>query len=262
MAELHGLHNLQEITENARSFMESAPLNIVTEFGGMRIFDEPIFRIAAAADPLFAKLKDPAVIGPHHLNPEEWLPGARSVISYFLPFTAQVREANRTEGDPALEWLYGRVEGQAVNDALCRHLFEEFKKNGVGVAAPSLDKRFALTGKRSNWSERHAAFIAGLGTFNLSKSMITEKGCAGRFGSVIVDRAYEVTPRPYTDIYEYCTNCGICIDRCPPKSISFEQGKDHESCSDFVYQYVNVKYAPRFGCGKCQTAVPCEYCIP
>ena len=104
------------------------------------------------------------------------------------------------------------------------------------------------------------AFVCGMGTFGLSKGLITERGVAGRFGSVIVDAPLEVTPRPYTDIYEYCTKCGACM-RCPAGAITLEEGKSHEKCSAYVHT-LRVKYAPRFGCGKCQVKVPCERGIP
>lgn len=47
----------------------------------------------------------------------------------------------------------------------------------------------------SNWSERHVAFVCGLGTFGLSKGLITEKGIAGRLGSLIVSEKFEPRKR-------------------------------------------------------------------
>ena len=38
----------------------------------------------------------------------------------------------------------------------------------------------------SNWSERHVAYVCGLGTFGC-QGLITSKGLAGRFGSIITD---------------------------------------------------------------------------
>jgi len=99
-----------------------------------------------------------------------------------------------------------------------------------------------------------------LGTFGLSKSLITIKGCAGRYGSVIVSRQYPTTLRPYKEIYEYCTKCGACIPRCPVGAITME-GKEHPPCHDMQTR-VKKHFAPRYGCGKCQTAVPCEHSIP
>lgn len=255
------MKDLPEIARLAGEFIEISPLNVVEELGSLRIYDKPVLGLAAADDPLFSRLKDPEIIGPHHLNPGEWLPEAQTVISYFLPFSERIREANRGEGDPPVEWLYGRIEGEICNDALRRHLVNEIEKMGGRAVVPPFDPRYQAINMRSNWSERHVAFIAGLGTFNLSKSMITEKGCAGRFGSVVVTARYEPTPRRYTEVYEYCTNCGACIHRCPPGAISMA-GKDHSICSQYINEKIKKRFAPRYGCGKCQTAVPCEHAIP
>jgi hypothetical protein len=86
---------LDDLAAAAASFVGESPLNRVPDLGGLQIFDPPLVGAAAADDPLFATLKTPEAIGPHHLSPTEWLPGARTVVSYFLPFTATVRQANR-----------------------------------------------------------------------------------------------------------------------------------------------------------------------
>jgi len=256
------MEKTKELMVAIKDFVKTSPLNRVPELNILQIFDEPLIGIASAKDPLFLKLKDADVIGPHHLTPEEWLPGAKTVISYFLPFSETIRESNRlTANLPSVEWLYGRIEGEALNEALRKHLVEQIQIRGGQAIAPAIDKSFQVVNRRSNWSERHVAFIAGLGTFNLSKSFITEKGCAGRFGSVITSIDLEVTPRRYRDIYEYCTNCGVCIQRCPVSAITPE-GKDHQICSDFLDNVIKPRYKPRYGCGKCQTAVPCENGIP
>ncbi|MBQ6833286.1 MAG: 4Fe-4S binding protein, partial [Lachnospiraceae bacterium] len=84
---------------------------------------------------------------------------------------------------------------------------------------------------------------------------------AGRFASLIIDCEMEPDVRPYTDIYEYCTMCGACVRRCPAEAISLDEGKKHVPCSAWMNQS-KVKYAPRYGCGKCQVKVPCEDRIP
>ncbi|MEN6292472.1 MAG: epoxyqueuosine reductase, partial [Methanobacterium sp.] len=131
---------------------------------------------------------------------------------------------------------------------------------GGKAVAPALDERLTVANHVSNWSERHVAFIAGLGTFSLNYSLITNLGSAGRFGSVITDLEFEPNSRPYQEIDEYCTKCGECIDRCPPLAIN-EKGKNAESCSKFLDKILKLN-KPRYGCGKCQTAVPCEYQNP
>lgn len=251
---------LDEIKNIMTDFTNDSPLNVVRELNDLRIYDSPLVAVAAVDDPLFAHLKETDVIGPLHMSPGEWLAGSKAVISYFLPFTAAVRGANRQPGPPALEWLYGRIEGQTFNAALSQFLVNKLIEVGCHAVAPALDSRFAVVNRRSNWSERHVAFIAGLGTISRNRSIITSAGAAGRLGSVVVDLELEATPRYYTGIEENCSQCGACIRRCPPQAIS-ETGKDHAVCSDYVDK-TKILFNPRYGCGKCQTAVPCEDRIP
>ena len=249
------------ISRLAADFLDKSPLNRVEEVGIERIYDIPLLGAAKADDPFFVKLKEPEVVGEHHLLPEEWLPGAKTVLSYFLPYSWEIREANRSPGLPAKKWLYGRIEGEELNRALRKHLVEELTREGHKAVVPSLDPRFSIQELRSNWSERHVAFIAGLGTFGLSKSLITEKGCAGRYGSIIMDVDIKTTPRAYEGIYEYCNYCYACIERCPAGAIR-EEGKNTPDCARYLDKEVKARFAPRYGCGKCQTAVPCEDSIP
>ena len=249
-----------ELVEQMNEFCRNNPLNFVPELQNMRIFDEPLVGVADAGDPVFLKLKEPEAVGPHHLLPAEWLNGSLSVISYFLPFTKEVRVANRQPGDPSIEWLYGRIEGQTLNNSLSRMISDRLTEAGFQAVIPAQDPRFSIRERRSNWSERHVAFIAGLGTVSLSCSIITKKGSAGRLGSVITNLQIPPTPRYYEKIDENCTHCGACIRRCPPQAID-KTGKDHNICDAYL-ETMKVRYQPRYGCGKCQTAVPCEGMIP
>ncbi|MPM73368.1 hypothetical protein SDC9_120348 [bioreactor metagenome] len=115
----------------------------------------------------------------------------------------------------------------------------------------------------SNWSERHVAYVCGLGTFSLSKGLITEKGVSGRFGSLVTTAPLTVTPRAYSELYEYCVFCGACARNCPAEAIAIdpEVGKRHAPCAAFLDEY-RPQYAPRYGCGKCQVRVPCRDGIP
>jgi epoxyqueuosine reductase len=251
---------LPAIAHQLDDFVATSPKNVVPALDNMRIFEQPLFAIASADDLLWETLKRPEVVGPQHLSPAEWLRDARSVISCFFPFTERIRAANRTQGEPAKEWLYGRYEGAAFMDAACAFLRDAVEQAGGRAIAPSLDDRFAVVELRSNWSERHAAFIAGLGTFSLNRSLITEAGSAGRLGSVITDVALEPTPRAYTEFDEHCDHCGACVQRCPPHAIN-EDGKDNAVCAQYLKE-TKIRYQPRYGCGKCQTGLPCEAAIP
>lgn len=258
-----------------------APQNALSQaVSGMKIFDAPTFAFGSADDEYFKLLKEPSAIGKHFMLPKEWLPQGRTVISFFLPFTKEVKEGNKRDRLwPSEEWLHGRIEGQVFINKLCQYLKEQLESKGYKSIVPSMDGRFwsktgfnaaythsesddrASLSFTSNWSERHAAFVCGLGTFGLSKGLITKKGIAGRFGSIITELYLPPDKRDYEDIYEYCTMCGACVKNCPVNAITIEEGKNHTICSNFLDR-TSEKYKPRYGCGKCQVGVPCESCAP
>lgn len=122
----------------------------------------------------------------------------------------------------------------------------------------------------STWSERHAAYAAGLGTFGLSKGLITKKGMAGRFGSVITNAEFSPSIRSYSSPFEYCIMCGACMEKCPvgaiDKARGYALGKDQLICGPYVGSSKLPPHGPhqriRYGCGKCQSGVPCESSLP
>ncbi|SDE66731.1 epoxyqueuosine reductase [Sporomusa acidovorans] len=251
---------LHTIEQAAAAFIAQTPLNAAAEIKLTQIYDQPLVGVASAADPMFAMLKADTIVGEQHKLPDDWLPAAQSVVAYFLPFSQAVREANRQGGQPAVEWLYARIEGEIVSNALRKFLVEWFEQAGYQAVAPGLDSRFTVVNRKSNWSERHVAYVAGLGTFSLNRSFITRAGAAGRLGSVVVSAAIAPTPRSYQSYDEYCSQCGACIRRCPPQAID-ETGKNNELCARYLDSTAE-RYKPRYGCGKCQTGVPCEASAP
>lgn len=263
----------QELIAGVIEFTQESPANYVSvqnaihpSLAGMKMFEPPILCIGSADDELYAKFKSPDIIGEHFLSPTEWLPTAKSVISYFLPHTERIKKANAQDFLwPAAEWLHGRIEGQIFLNELSLYIQKLISGAGYKSIVPTLDPRFktgsANTKFTSNWSERHIAYACGIGTFGLSKGIITEKGMCGRLGSIITEMEFQKDIRHYNDIYEYCEKCGICIDHCPVLAISLEEGKKHPPCSDFLDK-TKEKETPRYGCAKCQIAVPCESRIP
>lgn len=249
----------QYIQDKLNQFVVDDTTNHMPAHGSMQIFELPLICIASASDPLFESFKDFDIIGDHFLTPREWLKNAKSVVSYFLPFSKAVRESNRSPGMPSEEWISARIEGEAFNLNARNFLVELFKQVDEEAIAPVLDSRFDKLDFSSNWSERHAAYVAGLGTFGLHKALITEKGCAGRYGSVITSCELTPTVRSYKRHDEYCPylikgGCGACIARCPSGAIT-EEGKQKRTCRQYIKSWNN-------GCAKCNVKVPCEEGIP
>ena len=267
---------LQEMTQGMARFVAENPNNAIQasyalEPGivGLPYFEAPLVACASAEDPIFQRFHDdPVIIGPMFRVPEQWLPGAKSVISFFLPYTEEIRLSNRDNlGAPSNAWLHARVEGQDFLMEVCDQIVQWLRAEGYEAVVPAghpdfrthRDPERITKGQpyyASTWSERHVAFAAGLGTFSLTKHLITEKGVCGRFGSVITTAPITPTPRPYTDPYEYCTFCGACTRRCPLGAIHVDTGKDMLACTAYMEE-IRVKYAPRHGCGKCQLELPC-----
>ena len=255
-------------------FAADSPWNYVSpeeaispELSGTRLFESPLVGCSDPEDPLYLRLQRPEAVGPAFRLPTQWLPGAKSVLSFFFPFTEAVRKSNRGGAEPSALWLHGRIEGQRFLTRFAAFLVDALEAQGIRAVAPGLSEDFQVNDVRagepfgSNWSERHVAYISGLGTFSLSKGIITEKGMAGRLISLVTDAPLPPTPRAYTELYEYCILCGACARRCPVGAIvterGMEAGKAHRPCSDYQDEMAR-RFAPRYGCGKCQVGIPCE----
>jgi epoxyqueuosine reductase len=265
-------------------FIAASPANTMQDGTGEPAWDSALVGIAAGDDPIWQQYKE--VVGAFHWTPWEVFnqhcatqsatAGELSVISWVLPQREVVRKANRKEKRyPAEAWARIRVYGEAFNTALRQHVNARLEEMGHPAVAPMLvpnwmvlkSERFSYA---SSWSERHAAYAAGLGTFGLCDGLITAKGKAMRVGSVVAKVSLEPTPRPYADHRAYCLffangTCGKCIDRCPARAIT-EAGHDKEKCRLYLARTrEHVKKAYQFegyGCGLCQVGVPCEAGIP
>lgn len=264
--------NKQSLIDRINNFILTAPENWYLD--QFRYYDEPLIGFADANDELFTELKKDNIVGPMFKHPDEWLPGAATAISFFLPSTEHVRKSNHPAGAASDEWMHARFKGDAFINHIRRFIVSEIEKAGGRAIAPHIDPTFHadFTLYTSNWSERHVAYIAGLGTFSLNRGLITEKGMAGRFGSVVTDLTFEPTPRKYTDPFQHCLftregKCGACIKRCPVNAITTE-GKDKYPCHQYLFftnprKELNDQHGyPYSACGKCQTKVPCEHQIP
>jgi epoxyqueuosine reductase len=273
------------ITYEIRSFVNNSPLNRMPSSDKDIIFDTPLVQFADDADPIFTEYK--SVISPEHLTPREALalagnkkpgdlPARLSVISWILPITEKTRESNRHETRlPSRYWSHTRWFGEILNEALRNRVVASLTEKGYLAAAPALPGQLKMyrdeKGMYSNWSERHIAYAAGLGTFSLSDGFITERGIAHRAGSVVTSLELPASSRtaagPYANCLYYVNKkCIACIKRCPAGAIT-EKGHDKNKCREYLH---DIGYDPNklksgydldksvSGCGLCQTKVPCE----
>ena len=120
---------------------------IYPHLAGMKIFEDPLVGFASADDELFVtEFKKEGVLHPEYLAPQEWLPGAKTVISYFLPFTAEVKKSNRNRSDDpyepgipqrcSAEWLHARIEGQMFLDKITDYVQSILEEEGFETISP------------------------------------------------------------------------------------------------------------------------------
>ncbi len=236
------------------------------------VMEEPLIGFASADDPLFAEFPDPQIIGPDFRAPKEWLPEAKTVAVMFIPFTEDIRSRHGSSPGPVDEaWTNGYRKHQQLTEAFLDLLTAELDAQGVRYLVPTRDPAFHITPVpvksrdaddvhySSAWSNRHAGFVAGLGTFGIHRHLITDKGCCGGFACVITDCELKPTARRYEGVYEYCTRCGACMERCPAGAITAEHLRNLRKCSE---QGAAVR--EKFGgfCGRCLAGIPCEHRNP
>jgi epoxyqueuosine reductase len=260
--------SLDEIVTFLNETLAAHPANRGED--GLPYFDAPLVGVADAFDPLIASYKE--VIGSFHQTPAEAFEAqfkeplkSGSVISWSMPIIETTRKLNRAEEHfPCRRWARTRDQGQQFINSLTLELVEWLAGRNMRAVVPKVETRLdPRVGITSNWSERHVAFAAGLGTFSLNDALITERGIAHRLSSVVVDHTYTPTTRKSESLHANCLDtCGVCIKRCPAGALS-EEGHDKMRCKEYCYGKVMDEVAEDYGvkisgCGLCQTGVPCE----
>lgn len=273
------------VTTIVRDFVCESPENTLQNQVNERAWGDPLVGFSRGDDPLYEQYKE--VVGHFHWTPWEVFtltfpgtrvePGELSVISWVLPQTEATKVDNRRQTIyPAERWARSRIFGEEVNSKLRKHVADSLVEAGYEAIAPMLSPQWGSRDSdqyvfSSTWSERHAAYASGLGTFGLCDGLITPAGKAMRVGSVVARVQIPPTPRPYEDHHAYCLFfthgiCGKCIARCPVGAVT-EAGHDKRECSRHLSpttsDFVKSNYGfDGYGCGLCQTGVPCESKIP
>jgi epoxyqueuosine reductase QueG len=223
----------------------------------------PIVAFASAGDPLFSNLKE--VVTASHLLPGDLLPGAKTVIAFFLPFAKPTAAGNIKGKLASREWGVAYVETNALIGAICQHMTDFLEQHGFKAAITPATHNFDPKKLISDWSHRHVGYIAGLGTFGLNNMIITRSGCCGRVGSFVSDIELPGDQRPEREacLYRYDSSCLQCVERCVNAAL-FRDHFDRWRCYDMCQQ--NEANLREIGmadvCGKCLVGLPCSFTDP
>ena len=226
-------------------------------------WDDPLLGFAGADDPLFEKLKE--VVRPSHSMPHDLLPDARTVIVYFIPFYKDVARSNRKKYYASKAWAIAYIETNQLIRDINRHLAALLGEKGFFSADLPPTHNFDTEQLMSDWSHKHVGFIAGLGTFGIHHLLITEKGCCGRFGSLITTAEIQPTERPGDEccLFKYNKSCGVCVEKCLTGALR-KDSFDRHKCYELLLQNAAIHKNEGFAdvCGKCSTVVPCSFMNP
>ncbi len=223
----------------------------------------PIVGFADAGDPLFSRLK--RVVRDSHSLPGDLLPGARTVIAYFLPFDKAIARSNHRGAFSSEAWAVAYIETNRLIAEINERLNRLLEAQGfTGTSLPATHN-FDEAQLMSDWSHKHVAYIAGIGSFGRHHMLITDQGCCGRLGSVVTDAAIPATGRSDRErcLFKHDGSCAKCESRCPVEALGDAPFRRH-ACYERLLE--NARRHECHGladvCGKCAAIVPCSFVDP
>jgi Uncharacterized Fe-S protein len=277
--------NTSWLIEMIKRFVNTSPENNLGGNYNERAWNEPLIGFSRGDDSYYQWFKQD--IGEFLWTPQEiflkTFPTIKlkssdlTVISWILPQTELTKADMRLNRKyPAERATLSRVNGDIFNQKVGKYIFDLLNDNGYYSVAPVQSefwesKESEKYGFASTWSEKHVAFISGLGTFSITDTLITNYGTAVRIGSVVSTIPVEPTKREYTKYNEYCLyyangGCLKCAKRCPAGAIT-QFGHDKIKCREYQREVTLKHNKDSFNiksnyCGLCQFDIPCESCNP
>ena len=151
-----------DIIDSIKStIIEYADINQLSE-----LWEDPVVEIISANNEKLLTLKE--AVSQSHYMPCDILPDAKSIISFFIPFHKKVVESNIKGTKASREWAIAYIKTndliKTINDKIELLMDERGYKTGKIPATHNFDKDKLI----SNWSHRHIAYIAGIGTFGIN----------------------------------------------------------------------------------------------
>jgi epoxyqueuosine reductase QueG len=252
---------IRDDLEELSAFIATSIRQQVAKAKGATEYRRPLVGFVEAADPRFRELR--RLASPAHLAPEAMLPGARGVVSFYLPFARWVVEANEQHSERvAHQWAVAYVETNALIGHITARLIRELARQGIRATAEPATHKVEDVRLSSRWSHKSVAVLAGLGSFGLHQMVITDAGCTGRFGSLVVDARLPTAPAGVRErcLFFHDESCVTCVARCPVHAIDITNPLDKEGCHQHLHS-VARRYKMDLAadvCGKCAIG-PCSF---
>lgn len=253
--------------DTIRSEVEAYVAAYPEKTGEPAIWRNPLVA-SAQADARFDIL--PQIAAADHMLPQDLLPGAKSVVVFFIPFHKALAKANHKGEIPCRDWGLAYESTNRLINSLCGHLKMRFEDEGFATELTPATHNFDPQRLMARWSHKHLGHLVGLGRFGVNAQFITPAGCAGRLGSLVT--AADLGDHPLVTDEELCLHkrgkpCLVCVKRCPVEAVS-ETGIDRQKCWARLNQ--NIREAETLTgldnqthvCGKCQVLVPCSLKLP
>ncbi len=224
----------------------------------------PPLLAAARADERFDCL--PQIASDEHLRPSDLLPGARTVLVFFVPFVPGVLADNAPGKFPSRGWGLAYEATNALINAASEAIRSRLGSLGRRAALTPATHNFDEVKLMARWSHKHLAHLAGLGRLGVNCQLITPAGCGGRLGSLVTDA--ELGDHPLIRQGELCRHkageeCLQCLKRCPVGALALD-GIDRRRC----YARLRLNLAETEAlkglqpsthvCGKCVVNLPCS----
>ena len=266
---------------NLRNEIEGFIADYIIEYSRERhlqtAFASPVVGFADASSDYIKNIRK--VTNEKHAFPQDILPDASLIISYYIPFTRELAKTNDSKADCtdkesgfehcSDKWARAYIELNTLMADMNTALAELVRSKGYNAAIVTDATKFDSELLMSYWSQRHIAYAAGLGTFGMNNMLISKKGCCGRYNSVVTAIPTSVISPDAPLSEERCLfkrngTCGVCMRRCPVHALDvnvenrkaplFNRAGCYGSCLENAAKYPGADV-----CGKCVTAAACAF---
>jgi epoxyqueuosine reductase QueG len=191
---------------------------------------------------------------PREFFPQSLFPESHSVIVIGLPVHLPALETSPS--------IWYRELYTTINLLLDQHAYRLatfLNENSHPSVSVPRDGYAGIEALQKNpitfFSHRHAAYLAGLGTFGVNNMLLTPKyGPRVRFASVFTEAVLPSDPLLEMDM---CTRCMRCVELCPSRAL--EEGEypatltDKQACASYSAELNRKGISP---CGVCIKVCP------